>query len=66
MTDRKYRKNDKERIFNRFYSARKEDNEMHSGLGLAIVKTITKNYKGKVSARNTGNGVIFTVSLPAV
>ena len=62
----------REDIFNRFYSERPpgEDFGRHSGLGLAIARAIVDAHDGKirVSDRNPGSnppGARFTVSLPA-
>ncbi len=56
-----------EKIFERFYSERTEDNSQgHTGLGLSTVKAITDALEGEVTA-GTGKslgGAIFTVKLP--
>ncbi len=62
----------REDIFNRFYSERPagEDFGKHSGLGLAIARAVVDAHDGKISVsdRNPGMdppGARFTVSLPA-
>jgi two-component system sensor histidine kinase ChvG len=57
---------DKEKIFNRFYTTRGQG-EGHQGLGLSIVKSIIEGYGGSITAdnRSTG-GAVFTIRLPAV
>ncbi len=55
---------DQEKIFSRFYSNRKSNENKHSGLGLSISQTIVQNYKGSIKAENKDNGVLFTIVLP--
>lgn len=57
-----------ERIFDRFFTYRPEEqrHHRHTGLGLSIVKAIVEGYGGSVSAANeTDGGAIFEVRLPA-
>jgi two-component system sensor histidine kinase ChvG len=57
-----------ERIFDRFFTYRPEEqrNHRHTGLGLSIVKAIVEGYGGSVSAANeTDGGAVFEVRLPA-
>jgi two-component system sensor histidine kinase VanS len=59
--------NELERIFEKFHrldGARGSDTG-GAGLGLAIAKEIVILHGGDISAANTDDGVIFTVSLPA-
>jgi len=57
---------DREKIFNRFYSSREELKEKHHGLGLSIVKAIVETYGGSISVENGLSGVTFSVVLPLV
>lgn len=55
---------DRERIFNRFFSNRKERGD-HAGLGLAICRSIVEGYGGRITAENRENGgALFRVQLP--
>ena len=47
-------------IFNPFFTTKHHG----TGLGLAIVNRIVINHLGSIHARNSGNGAIFTISLP--
>jgi two-component system sensor histidine kinase ChvG len=56
-----------ERVFERFFSWRPEEQEgeTHMGLGLAIAKAVFEGYGGRVSARNhPEGGACFEVRLP--
>jgi len=60
-------KENKNKIFDKFYRAPSGD--IHSvkgyGLGLNYVRQVLKNHKGKVSVESElGKGAIFTISLP--
>jgi signal transduction histidine kinase len=56
---------DRERVFDRFYSARPEGCNGHLGLGLAIVRAIAESYGGRVvCAAGEAGGARFTVRLP--
>jgi len=58
----------REQLFDNMVSMRSaEDDTTHLGLGLHIVNLIVKFHKGHISADNLqeGNGVIFTITLPA-
>ena len=50
-----------ERVFEPFYSTRPTG----CGLGLAISKRFVEESGGSISAANTPEGTVFTVSLPA-
>jgi signal transduction histidine kinase len=47
-------------IFNPFFTTKHHG----TGLGLAIANRILLNHFGSIEVRNTGNGAVFTVSLP--
>jgi signal transduction histidine kinase len=56
-----------ERIFERFYTERREQNHfgMHSGLGLSICRQIIRAHGGSITADNhPAGGAVFTVVLP--
>lgn len=56
-----------ERIFERFYTERREQNHfgMHSGLGLSICRQIIRAHGGTIKAANhPAGGAVFTVVLP--
>ena len=54
--------NDLPRVFDLFFSTKKEG----TGLGLAIASKIVENHHGHISVKSKlGEGAIFTVSLPA-
>lgn len=55
---------DAQKIFDRFYSSRKNDNGLHTGLGLAVVKAIVEGCGGTIRAENANPGAIFRLSLP--
>ncbi|WP_265442820.1 sensor histidine kinase [Acetivibrio straminisolvens] len=48
-------------IFERFYKGKKGN----VGLGLAISKNIIEKHNGKITARNSESGAVFTIVLPA-
>jgi signal transduction histidine kinase len=54
------------RIFERYYTRRREANKSGSGLGLAIVRGIVEAHAGHVWVESVvGEGSTFFVSLPA-
>ena len=55
---------DLDRIFDRFYSNRSNGGQNHNGLGLSIARAILDSYKGSIRAKNTEQGVCFTIILP--
>lgn len=60
---------DRERIFDKFYQARRDDTRPEksrgSGLGLAICKHIVERYEGSIRAEGrTPHGTSFVVELP--
>ena len=59
---------DRERIFNRFYTDREFDRNNHTGLGLSIAREIILSFKGfiklTVSDKNDYSGACFTIILP--
>lgn len=62
-------KDDYEKIFQRFYSSRPENEDFgkHSGLGLAISRTIIEAHNGKIFAKKRAdgkNGACFEIELP--
>ena len=59
---------DRERIFNRFYTDREFDRNNHTGLGLSIAREIILSFKGSikltVSDKNNYTGACFIIILP--
>ena len=59
---------DKNKIFNRFYTDRDTDREKHSGLGLAISREIIKSFNGSIELTKSDNldfcGACFIINLP--
>ncbi len=59
---------DKEKIFNRFYTDREEFRDIHSGLGLSISKEIIKSFNGSIELTKSDNlefgGACFMIKLP--
>jgi len=56
-----------EQLFQSMVSVRKnkgKSEEPHLGLGLHIVRLIAEFHNGKVEAKNQGNGVCFTLTIP--
>lgn len=53
-------------IFDRFYRGDKARTRKEGsyGIGLSIAKAIVTNHKGKITAKNTPNGVQFAVHIP--
>jgi len=52
------------KIFNKFYRGDAAHSQEGNGIGLSIVKHIVEMHKGRVTARNTCNGTLFSVILP--
>lgn len=59
-------KNDLDHIFDRFYRGDKARTRKEGsyGIGLSIAKAIVTTHKGKITAKNTPNGVQFAVHIP--
>ena len=55
---------DRERIFQKFYQADTSHAAEGTGIGLAIVKRIVELHGGETRVDSTLGGVVFTVSLP--
>lgn len=59
---------DAEKVFQRFYTDRPEDESFgdHSGLGLSISRQIAQAHQGKLDAgnRSDSTGAVFTLTLP--
>lgn len=56
---------DKDRIFNPFFTGDKSHNKEGSGLGLPLVKSIVEKLSGQILFESErGKGTVFTVSLP--
>jgi signal transduction histidine kinase/ligand-binding sensor domain-containing protein/DNA-binding response OmpR family regulator len=53
-----------ERIFDRFYQSNSNTISGGSGIGLHLAKMIVQLHHGKIEARNTENGMVFTVYIP--
>lgn len=54
------------RIFEPFFSHKKDENSKGTGLGLSITKTIVENYGGKIVVESApGSGTTFTLTFPA-
>ena len=53
-------KEDRQKIFDRFYKGSKG----HHGIGLSIVKTIVEEYKGTLSVQHAGIGTSFSIIFP--
>lgn len=51
---------DPETLFRPGYSTKRRG----TGLGLAIAQSIIEKHRGKISARNIGNGSVFSITLP--
>ena len=62
------RLDDKNRIFERFYTDRDELREEHSGLGLSICREIVKSFNGNIELTKSDNldfrGACFMITLP--
>ncbi|MDC0037173.1 HAMP domain-containing histidine kinase [Alphaproteobacteria bacterium] len=58
----------KDKIFERFYTDRKDDRKSHSGLGLSISKSIIESFGGKISLKKNTHkdfeGACFEIKLP--
>ena len=60
-------KNEREKIFDRFYQVSSSDSREHegSGIGLALAKELVELYRGKIHIESEiGKGSVFTVLLP--
>lgn len=51
-------------LFSPFVSLREGSGEGHLGQGLLIVRLIAEHHQGRAQARNTDDGVVFSVQLP--
>ena len=51
-------------LFDSMVSVRPDGSDKHLGLGLFVAKIIAEGHRGSISARNTGSGVRFSVSVP--
>ncbi|MDC0662945.1 ATP-binding protein [Marinobacter sp. SS21] len=51
-------------LFSPFVSLRAGSGEGHLGQGLLIVRLIAEHHQGRAQARNTDDGVVFSVRLP--
>ena len=62
--------NDKDKIFNRFYTDRSEFRDEHSGLGLSISREIIKSLSGSIELTKSDNfdfgGACFMIKLPLI
>ncbi len=58
----------KDKIFERFYTDRKDDRKSHSGLGLSISKSIIESFGGSISLKKNIHkdfkGACFEIKLP--
>lgn len=54
------------RLFDSMVTVRGNDSGEHLGLGLYIARVICEAHGGSIRARNTDDGVCFTIRLPAV
>ena len=57
-------KNERSRIFGKFYQVDKSHSSKGNGIGLAIVKEIVELHNGSISANSEENITTFTVILP--
>ena len=59
---------DSERIFNRFYTDREQNNDNHSGLGLSIAREIITSFQGTINLTKSDkynySGACFIINLP--
>lgn len=53
-----------ERVFERFYQSSNNSSGGGSGVGLHLAKMFVKLHHGKIDAKNTENGVAFTINIP--
>ena len=57
-----------EKVFDRFYTDRENDQNFHSGLGLSIVREILTSFRGSiklvVSDKEDYSGACFIINLP--
>ena len=62
-TGRGISREDLSKIFDPFFSTKKEGKGL--GLGLSVVHSIIERHKGSISAESTpGKGTMFTITLP--
>ncbi len=62
-TGRGIAREDLSKIFDPFFSTKKEGKGL--GLGLSVVHAIIDRHKGNISAESTpGEGTVFTITLP--
>lgn len=56
---------EKEKIFNRFYSSRKKNSTQHTGLGLSIVKSIVEQINAGISVTESESlgGASFCIEI---
>ena len=57
-------KEDKKRIFNKFYQADKSHSKEGNGVGLSIVRKIVELHKGAISVASKNNTTTFSIQLP--
>lgn len=55
---------DTERVFERFYQSNNNIQGSSSGVGLHIAKMVVQLHFGNINAKNTTNGVAFTLQIP--
>ena len=58
----------KDKIFERFYTDRKDDRKSHSGLGLSISKSVIESFGGTINLKKNTykgfEGACFEIKLP--
>ena len=57
-------KEDKEKIFTRFYRAKNSNGVEGTGVGLAIVKKIVELHKGQISLQSENDSTEFKITIP--
>lgn len=57
---------DKKKVFNRFFSNRSHNSDLHSGLGLSIVKAILEKNNHSIDFKSNMKGTIFFVSFNVI
>lgn len=58
-------KQDRDKVFTRFYRAEASRSKAGHGLGLSLVKAVTDAHNGKVEILDSENGLSITLHLPA-